>query len=52
MNHPDKQNQTPDALSATEVAPAEWVPPHIDKLIIKDTAAASPNDTADAGIFS
>ena len=52
MNHPDKQNQTPDALSATEVAPAEWVPPHLDKLPIDDTAAASPGDVVDAGIFS
>lgn len=52
MNHRDKQNQTPEALPAAEVAPTEWAPPQLDKLPIEETAAASPTDVADAGIFS
>lgn len=52
MNNPDKQNQTPEAIPATEVAAGEWAPPHLDKLAIEDTAAASPTDVSDAGIFS
>jgi hypothetical protein len=52
MNHPDKQNQTPEALPAAEVALTAWAPPQLEKLPIEDTAAAAPNSVADAGIFS
>jgi hypothetical protein len=52
MNNPNQQNQTPEALPATKVAAEEWAPPHLDKLPIEDTAAASPTNVNDAGIFS